>query len=78
MKIRGAVVEETGAPFAIQELDLGELRPDEVLVEIAASGICHTDLICRDQWLPVPLPPPPTSSRACSASGRRDAFPWSG
>lgn len=56
MKIRAAVVEEGGAPFAIQELDLGELRPDEVLVEIAASGICHTDLICRDQWLPVPLP----------------------
>jgi aryl-alcohol dehydrogenase len=26
------------------------------LVEVAASGICHTDLICRDQWLPVPLP----------------------
>ena len=32
------------------------LRPDEVLVEVAAAGICHTDLICRDQWLPVPLP----------------------
>ena len=56
MNIRAAVVETSGAPFAIQELDLGELRADEVLVEIAASGICHTDLICRDQWLPVPLP----------------------
>jgi len=56
MKIRAAVVEEQGGPFAIEELELGELRPDEVLVEIAASGICHTDLICRDQWLPVPLP----------------------
>lgn len=56
MRIRAAVVEDEGAPFAIQELELGELRADEVLVEIAASGICHTDLICRDQWLPVPLP----------------------
>jgi aryl-alcohol dehydrogenase len=56
VKIRAAVVEESGAPFAIEELELGELRPDEVLVEVAASGICHTDLICRDQWLPVPLP----------------------
>jgi aryl-alcohol dehydrogenase len=27
-----------------------------VLVRVHASGICHTDLICRDQWLPVPLP----------------------
>ena len=56
MQIRAAVTESKGAPFAIQELELGELRPDEVLVEIAASGICHTDLICRDQWLPVPFP----------------------
>ena len=38
MRIRAAVVEDEGAPFAIQELELGELRADEVLVEIAASG----------------------------------------
>jgi len=56
MKITAAVVESKGAPFALQELELGELRDDEVLVKVAASGICHTDLICRDQWYPVPLP----------------------
>jgi aryl-alcohol dehydrogenase len=56
VKITAAVTESKGAPFRLQELELGELRADEVLVEIAAAGICHTDLICRDQWLPVPLP----------------------
>ncbi|MGZ4290894.1 MAG: NAD(P)-dependent alcohol dehydrogenase [Gaiellaceae bacterium] len=56
MKITAAVVESAGASFALQELELGELRDDEVLVKVAASGICHTDLICRDQWYPVPLP----------------------
>jgi aryl-alcohol dehydrogenase len=56
VKITAAVTESKGAPFQLQELELGELRPDEVLVEVAAAGICHTDLICRDQWLPVPLP----------------------
>jgi aryl-alcohol dehydrogenase len=56
MRITAAVVESKGAPFALQELELGDLRDDEVLVKIAASGICHTDLICRDQWYPVPLP----------------------
>ena len=61
MRITAAVTEAQGAPFALQELELGELRADEVLVEVAASGICHTDLICRDQWYPVPLP-------ACSAT----------
>ena len=56
MKIRAAVTESKEASFAVQELELGDLQADEVLVEIAASGICHTDLICRDQWIPVPLP----------------------
>jgi aryl-alcohol dehydrogenase len=27
-----------------------------VLVRVVAAGICHTDLIMRDQWYPVPLP----------------------
>jgi aryl-alcohol dehydrogenase len=56
VRITAAVVEERGGPFALAELELGELRDDEVLVEVAASGICHTDLICRDGWIPVPLP----------------------
>jgi aryl-alcohol dehydrogenase len=56
MKITAAVVEERCGPFRLQELDLGPLREDEVLVRVAASGICHTDLVCRDQWIPVPLP----------------------
>ena len=56
MKITAAVTESAHAPFALQELELGDLRPDEVLVHVAAAGICHTDLIMRDQWAPVPLP----------------------
>ena len=56
MRITAAVTESTSAPFALQELELGELRPDEILVAVAAAGICHTDLIIRDQWYPVPLP----------------------
>ena len=56
MKITAAVVEEKGASFALQEVELGEPRADEVVVRVAAAGICHTDLIIRDQWYPVPLP----------------------
>ena len=56
MKVTAAVVESKGAPFVQRELELGPLRDDEVLVEVAAAGICHTDLICRDQWIPTPLP----------------------
>jgi aryl-alcohol dehydrogenase len=51
-----AVTEVASGPFVLSEVELGQPRPDEVLVDVSAAGICHTDLICRDQWIPVPLP----------------------
>jgi aryl-alcohol dehydrogenase len=56
MLIQAAVTKSKGAAFEIQELELAELRADELLVRVVACGICHTDLIIRDQWYPVPLP----------------------
>ncbi len=44
MKITGAVLNKANAPLDIEELDLADLRPGEVLVRIAGTGICHTDL----------------------------------
>jgi S-(hydroxymethyl)glutathione dehydrogenase / alcohol dehydrogenase len=44
MKIRAAVLEEFGAPLEVQELDLAEPGPSEVLVRLVACGVCHTDL----------------------------------
>ena len=43
-----AVVREAGGPFLLEEVQLADPRPDEVLVEIVASGLCHTDLLVRD------------------------------
>jgi aryl-alcohol dehydrogenase len=51
-----AVVETKRGAFTLREVDLGALRDDEILMRVEASGICHTDLICRDQRIPVPLP----------------------
>jgi aryl-alcohol dehydrogenase len=56
MKIRAAVSREKEAPFTIEEIDISEPRHDEVLVRVVGAGVCHTDLICRDQWYPVPQP----------------------
>jgi aryl-alcohol dehydrogenase len=56
MRIMAAVVEEKEGPFELQEIELGEPRADEVLVRVAAAGICHTDLIVRDQWYTPTLP----------------------
>jgi S-(hydroxymethyl)glutathione dehydrogenase / alcohol dehydrogenase len=44
MKIRAAVLEEFGKPLVVQEVDLAEPREGEVLVRLAACGVCHTDL----------------------------------
>jgi len=44
MRIRAAVLEEFGSPLVVQELDLEEPRAGEVLVRLAACGVCHTDL----------------------------------
>jgi aryl-alcohol dehydrogenase len=56
MKVQAAVVRKKSGPFVLEEVDLDEPREDEVLVRIVASGLCHTDLVARDQYMPVPLP----------------------
>ena len=43
MKIRAAVLEAFGEPLVVQEVDLADPRRGEVLVRLAACGVCHTD-----------------------------------
>src|ERR1700730_16130905 len=43
MKIQAAVLFEARKPVKILDLDLQEPRPAEVLVKIAAAGVCHSD-----------------------------------
>ena len=43
MKVRAAVAREAGKPLSLEIIDLDGPREGEVLVEIKATGICHTD-----------------------------------
>lgn len=54
--ITAAVVEERGAPFALQTLELEDPRQGEVLVRVVAAGICQTDLHIRDGEFPAAFP----------------------
>lgn len=54
--IKAAVTRTKGAPFVIEAARIREPKDDEVLVRIVATGMCHTDMIVRDQYYPVPLP----------------------
>ncbi len=47
MKTRAAVAHKAGAPLTIETVDLDGPRAGEVLVEIRATGICHTDEFTR-------------------------------
>ncbi len=51
-----AVVREKGARFQIEKASIDPPRADEVIVRVAATGVCHTDILVRDQDYPVPLP----------------------
>jgi S-(hydroxymethyl)glutathione dehydrogenase/alcohol dehydrogenase len=44
MRIRAAVLEDFAQPLVVQEVDLDGPGPGEVLVRLAACGVCHTDL----------------------------------
>ncbi|WP_343517752.1 S-(hydroxymethyl)glutathione dehydrogenase/class III alcohol dehydrogenase [Sphingomonas sp.] len=48
MKTRAAVAFEAKQPLEIVELDLEGPKPGEVLIEIMATGICHTDSYTLD------------------------------
>ncbi len=56
MKIEAAVVSHKGQPFQIKEVELNAAKMSEVLVKVAACGVCHTDEVARLQIIPVPLP----------------------
>ncbi|MBQ9980313.1 MAG: NAD(P)-dependent alcohol dehydrogenase [Oscillospiraceae bacterium] len=56
MKITAAVTSERGAPFKLETVILDEPKDTEVLVKVAACGICHADLAARDGLHPMPMP----------------------
>src|SRR3984893_5251315 len=56
MQSSAAVVQKVGAPFTLTEVELQEPAPDEVLVQVAGAGVCHTDIAVQHGHLPFPLP----------------------
>lgn len=44
MKTRAAVVYEPGKPIVVEELELAEPGPGEVLIKYLYAGLCHSDL----------------------------------
>ena len=56
LKVTAAVINGVNEPYVLEELTLGELRYDEVLVKIVATGMCHSDEALRVGDAQYPLP----------------------
>lgn len=64
MKIRAAVLREIGKshpyteskPLNIEEVELDAPGPNEVLIQIKAAGLCHSDLVAIDGERAKPVP----------------------
>ncbi len=57
MDIRAAVLRETNQPLLVETLDLGPPKAGEVLVEMRASGVCHSDwhVVTGDSEVDLPV-----------------------
>jgi aryl-alcohol dehydrogenase len=56
MLARAAVLAYQSAPFEVMDVELREPEAGEVLVEVRAAGMCHTDLAVRTPAYPLPFP----------------------
>src|SRR3954471_4759239 len=58
MKTRAALLVETGKPLVLAEIEIPPLKPGQVLVQIAYSGACGTQVMewrgdkGEDKWVP--------------------------
>ena len=43
MKTKGAILWGVGEEWSVEEIEVGDPAPGEVTVELAASGLCHSD-----------------------------------
>ncbi len=57
MKTKAAVLYKKLMPLKIEEVELGPVKDDDVLVRVVASGVCHSDLhvIQGQEGWPLPM-----------------------
>jgi S-(hydroxymethyl)glutathione dehydrogenase/alcohol dehydrogenase len=54
--IRAALIEEPGQPFVVRDVQISEPAGREVLVDVRASGLCHSDLHFAQSGMGLPTP----------------------
>jgi S-(hydroxymethyl)glutathione dehydrogenase/alcohol dehydrogenase len=54
--VKAAVLEAIGEPMVVQDIDIADPIGREVLVEVKANGLCHSDLHMAENNFGLPLP----------------------
>ncbi|HMK62585.1 MAG TPA: alcohol dehydrogenase catalytic domain-containing protein, partial [Acidimicrobiales bacterium] len=55
-RVRAAVAHEVGSPLVVEEIELADPGPRDVVVRMAASGVCHSDLSVKNGSIPFMFP----------------------
>jgi aryl-alcohol dehydrogenase len=56
MQFKAAILRDGSPRMSVETVSLRDLQPDEVLVRLAATGVCHSDVAVRDGAFPIPRP----------------------
>ena len=74
--IEALVCQKLNGDYELKRLTLGDMREDELVVRMVATGICHTDFACINVAYPAPRPttilhlqPCPWQTRPFGVSG---------
>lgn len=54
--MKAAIFTEPDQPLSIEDVELTDVGPRDVLVKVNASGVCHSDLTVKNGGVPVPPP----------------------
>lgn len=54
--MKAAILHEANKPLTVEEIDIIDPRPGEVMVRTAVSGVCHSDLHFVDGKWQIPMP----------------------
>lgn len=70
--MKAAVLHQHNTPLVIEDVELQNPGPGEVRIKVEATGVCHSDLLCRDGGFPIyalPLVPGHEASGTVVATG---------
>ncbi|MDB5432161.1 MAG: Alcohol dehydrogenase zinc-binding domain protein [Caulobacter sp.] len=56
MQVTAALAHGPGQDFTLEAVELEAPRADEILIRVAAVGVCHTDLVAREGAMPFSMP----------------------